>query len=124
MSISNNIPASRLELPENPTLRDYQHYLATMVVERHFDHETIRDTLVLLMEEVGELAKAVRKSSGMMIDASSDTRQVADEVADIFILLGCLANQLGVDMEQAFRDKEAKSKQRTWQPASTSERRA
>lgn len=49
-----------------------------------------------------------------------DTNKVYDldaagGVADILIVLTAIANKLGIDMEQAFREKEERNKQRIWQ---------
>lgn len=105
---------STLVLPQNPTLKECQVYLARMVRERGFSHETAQETLLLLTEEIGELAKAVRKHTGMATDSASETFHIADEIADVFLVLGCLANLLGIDLEDAVRVKEAKNSQRQW----------
>jgi NTP pyrophosphatase (non-canonical NTP hydrolase) len=72
---------------------------------------------LLLGEEVGELFKVVRKShADMAIDVDKQYElDAAGEIADIIIMLTAIANRMGVDMEQAFRDKEERNKQRTWQ---------
>jgi NTP pyrophosphatase (non-canonical NTP hydrolase) len=32
----------------------------------------------------------------------------------VLIYVCCIANRFGIDLEQAFRDKEAQNEQRTW----------
>lgn len=103
-----------LVLPKKPTAQDYQAYVAAMVAQRGFDKESLPEIMLLMVEEVGELAKVVRKAHGLHIDASSVQSTAQDELADVFIYLLDLANNLGVDLEEAFRSKEAKNKQRTW----------
>ena len=103
-----------LVLPENPRVQDYQAYIARMVKARGFDTESLPEIMLLMMEEMGELAKVVRKAHGMYIDNSSALSSAEDELADVFIYLLDVANNLGVDLEIAFRNKEAKNKQRTW----------
>lgn len=49
-----------LSLKPNPTLRDFQLYVAKMTKERGFDEETIAEIFMLLLEECGEMAKAAR----------------------------------------------------------------
>lgn len=104
----------KLVLLQNPTLRDFQEYIRRMVEERGFDKETPKDILILLTEEWGELARAVRKAEGLKTAEDSRKTKVAEELADCFIYLLDLANQYGIDMEQAFRDKEEMNKRRSW----------
>jgi len=103
-----------LILKENPTLKDYQDYVAVMVQIRGFGKETINEIFLMFMEECGEFAKAVRKRQGIHMDNQSEHFELAYEAADIFVCLLDLCNKLGIDLEQAFRDKEGKNKKRTW----------
>ena len=107
---------SKLVLPPHPTLADIQKYTAEMVVERGFADQIPLQTFLLLTEEVGELAKCIRKlHASMAIDSNKKYRlDTAGEIADIFIVLTCLANQLDIDIESAFRAKEEQNKQRVW----------
>ena len=107
---------SNLHLSDNPTLPDIQQYIRDMVVERGFKDQSILQECLMLNEEVGELMKCVRKShANMRLDANKAYElDTAGEIADIFIVLTTIANKLGIDMEQAFRDKEEKNKQRDW----------
>jgi NTP pyrophosphatase (non-canonical NTP hydrolase) len=103
-----------LILPDNPTIQDYQAYIAKMVKVRGFDKNTIAEEMLLFAEEFGELAKVVRKSSGMRTDETAVHSSAEDELADVFNYLLNIANLLGVDLEVAFRKKEEKNKLRTW----------
>jgi NTP pyrophosphatase (non-canonical NTP hydrolase) len=67
-----------------------------------------------LQEELGEFARAARKYTGGKFAADTHTAEVDEEAADVFILLLGLCNLLGIDLEQAFRAKEAKNKKREW----------
>ncbi len=72
--------------------------------------------MVLLMEEVGELARIIARKYGEQSAKLTDkTYKLADEMVDVFFVLICLANQTGVDLEKAlsnnlkkktFRNKE------------------
>ncbi len=101
-------------LGSKPTLREYQDYLKTVVKVRGFDNETVTETFLLFLEECGELAKAVRKSSGIKSGSHSVIHNASEEAADVFIYLLEICNLLGIDMETAFRDKEEKNKKRSW----------
>lgn len=107
---------SKLHLKENPTLVDIQQYVANLEQERGFAKNTVLEKYLLLSEEIGELAKCIRKStSTMRTDAAKHYNfDTAGEFGDIIILLCALANRLDVDLEQAFRDKEEVNKKRTW----------
>ena len=106
--------ASQLKLKPQPTLKDFQDYVAQAVEERGFDKEQVTQRFLLLMEESGEFAKAVRKSAGIKFAADTKRKEINEEAADVFIILLGLCNMLGIDLEQAFRDKEEINKQRTW----------
>ena len=110
------VKKSKLHLRPNPTLGDLQQYMRDMAAERGFTNQTPLQTYLLLSEELGELAKCIRKSHGNMAIDSGKTYNLdaASEIADIIIVLTSLANQLGIDMEQAFRAKEEHNKQRVW----------
>ncbi len=102
------------ELNQNPTLANFQNYVAELEIERGFAHQTIIDKCLLLGEEVGELFKAVRKSEGLAVDENSSFTEIGDELTDILIYLCAIANRKGIDLEKAFREKEEKNKKRTW----------
>jgi len=105
---------SQLHLKESPTLADLQQYVRAMAAERGFDKNTVEQRFQLLLEELGELAKAARKQGGMRFADDTSKRDVAEEAADVFIVFLGLCNLLGIDLEQAFRNKEEKNKQRVW----------
>lgn len=56
---------SNMPIPDNESLRELQKYVWQMNVERGFNTEDPSKKLVMLIEEVGELAKAIRKEAGM-----------------------------------------------------------
>ncbi len=58
--------------------------------------------LALLMEEIGELARIMARQYGEQSTKSDDKdKDIADEMADVLFVLICLANQTGVDLQQA-----------------------
>ena len=56
----------------------------------------------MLMEEVGELARIVARKFGEQSSKKEDVgKDLADEMADIFFVLCCLANQTNTDLTSA-----------------------
>ena len=97
---------------EKFTLADYQKLMRKLVVERGFDSETVPQVFTLLVEEVGELAKALRKHNGQKVGAHSKEHSVEEEAADVFWLLIDLCNRLDIDLAAAFEAKEKKNQAR------------
>lgn len=106
---------NNLILKDNPTLRDFQDYVAAMVKERGFDKETIPEIFMLFLEECGEMAKAARKTQNIKSDRNSKQFQLDAEIADVFIYLLDICNHYGIDLEKSFRDKEEINKKRFWE---------
>ena len=96
------------------SLPKYQKLISKFATQRGFDKETLSQKFMLLLEETGEFAKAARKDSGIVIDDSSKKHAVEEEAADVFWVLIDLCNSLGIDLPEAFSDKEKKNKSRTW----------
>lgn len=68
---------------------------------RYFNEMT---NMVLLTEEVGELAKVIARQYGEQTAKESEKNMnLADEMADVLFVLICLANQTGVNLEEAFK---------------------
>ena len=49
-------------LNENVTLNEMQAYIKNIISIRVFSEQKVQDTMLLLFEETGELAKAIRKT--------------------------------------------------------------
>ena len=66
----------------------------------------------ILMEEVGELARIMARKYGEQSWKETDPApDMADEMADVLWVLMCLANQTGVNLEEAFvKNMEKKTK--------------
>lgn len=68
---------------------------------RYFDEMT---NLAVLMEEVGELSRIFsRKFGEQSYKKGKQEGDLGDEMADVLFVLVCLANQTGVDLEEAMR---------------------
>lgn len=58
----------------------------------------------ILMEEVGELARIMARQYGeQSVKESEKDLDLGEEMADILFVLICLANQTGVELEEAFK---------------------
>lgn len=105
------------KLTPNNTLAEVQDYINKMNEIRGFNQQEITKTMLLLTEEVGELAKAIRKSStDMAIDINQKEHYdtIESEVADVFYVLTCVCNKLDIDIFTCLKEKEAKNIIRTW----------
>lgn len=105
------------ELNENKTLTEVQEYIRKVIEIRGFDKQLPEQTMLLLTEEVGELAKAIRKDkTKMSIDnnkiANYDT--IESEVADVFIVLTTICNKFDIDLFSALKNKEEENLKRKW----------
>lgn len=68
---------------------------------RYFNELT---NLGILMEEVGELSRImVRKYGEQSFKGNENDQALADEMADVFWVLICLANQTGVNLTEALQ---------------------
>lgn len=65
---------------------------------RYFSELT---NMAVLTEEVGELARVMARRYGDQSFKAGEKDDLADEMADVIWVLTCLANQTGVDLEQA-----------------------
>ncbi len=68
---------------------------------RYFNELT---NLGILMEEVGELSRLmVRKYGEQSFKETDKGKELGDEMADVFWVLICMANQTGVDLTEALQ---------------------
>lgn len=104
------------DFPESPDLADLQAYQAAVCKARGWDQTTDLETFLLFSEEIGELAKAIRNHRQLYQEADRAKKQegLSEEFADVLSYLLELANRFGVDLGQAYREKEAKNATRNW----------
>ena len=68
---------------------------------RYFSELT---NMTILTEEVGELARIMARTFGdQSFKDDEEEKDLGDEMADVLWVLVCLANQTGVDLEEALR---------------------
>ncbi len=74
---------------------------------RYFNELT---NMAQLTEEVGEVARIIARRYGEQSEKESDKQKdLGEELADVVFVVLCLANQTGIDLEEAF-DKKMKLK--------------
>jgi len=70
---------------------------------RYFNELT---NMAQLTEEVGEVARIIARRYGEQSEKESDkSKDLGEELADVMFVVLCLANQTGVDLQQAFDRK-------------------
>ncbi|GAA0871299.1 nucleotide pyrophosphohydrolase [Gangjinia marincola] len=70
---------------------------------RYFNELT---NMAQLTEEVGEVARIIARRYGEQSEKESDkNKDLGEELADVLFVVLCLANQTGVDLQQAFDKK-------------------
>lgn len=68
---------------------------------RYFNELT---NMAMLTEEVGEVARIIARRYGEQSEKESDKQKdLGDEMADVLFVLICLANQTGVNLEEALK---------------------
>jgi len=69
---------------------------------RYFNDLT---NMAMLTEGVGEVARIIARRYGEQSEKESDKNlDLGDELADVLFVLICLANQTGVNLEEAFKN--------------------
>ena len=104
-------------------MREYQRYVHALEAMHGWLDVDLVHNCFLMGEEVGELFKAVRKArklyeqSGAAAEEDEERREhVAEEIVDVLNYLLAIANRLDIDVEEAFRRKNARNQERRWSP--------
>ncbi len=70
---------------------------------RYFNELT---NMAQLTEEVGEVARIIARRYGEQSEKESDKgKDLGEELADVMFVVLCLANQTGIDLQEAFDKK-------------------
>jgi len=105
------------EITEKSSFPQVQQYIKKVAELRGFSNEPVLQTMLLLLEETGELAKAIRKAATKMsidTDKIHNYDTVESEVADVFFVLTSVCNQMNIDLLSALKAKEIKNCERNW----------
>lgn len=118
----------KIDLPQQPTLRDYQSYIHDLEELHGWLEVDLIHNCFLMGEEMGELFKAVRKynryfdqSAEVSGDETERRAAVAEELVDVMNYAMAIANRLDIDLEAAFREKNARNQERKWEAADPKE---
>lgn len=84
------------------TITEAQKIVDTWIKEhgvRYFNELT---NMAMLTEEVGEVARIIARRYGEQSEKESDKfKDLSEEMADVLFVLICLANQTGINLEEA-----------------------
>lgn len=112
----NKIKEELNKLNNNSSMSDIQNYIKVMLEENNY-YNTPLELLCYLTEEVGELAKEIRKNeSNMEVDINKNyNSNIKDELADVFIYVLTIADKYNIDLLDALKKKETINLERTWE---------
>ena len=105
------------KLSDESSINEIQSYIKEVMEVRGFNKEKSSDKILLLVEEVGELAKAIRKNEKKLgIDKTKEYNysSIESEIADVFIVLLSICDILNIDLLKVFLDKEEENIKRIW----------
>ena len=98
------------------TLTDIQKHLDKTCKENGWDKNSVTEVFLLFTEEVGELAKAIRKETGFKGEKKPETRDdLREEFADVLNYLLELSNRFDVDLTEVYFEKHKINNTRTWE---------
>ena len=100
---------------QNASLAAFQQYIQQVMRERGFDDETVSQKFMLLLEEAGEFAQAAREQAHLSQAVDTQAEDLCDAAADVFAILLDICNQLNIDLEKSFINREHKNQTRTWE---------
>lgn len=86
------------------TIKDSQQIVDDWIKKygvRYFSELT---NMAMLTEEVGEVARIIARRYGEQSEKESDkNKDLGDELADVLFIVICLANQTGINLEEALK---------------------
>lgn len=104
-------------LQETDSLREVQHYIKAVNTVRGFEDQPIEERMLLLTEEIGELAKSIRKNATNMstdVNKQYSYDSIESEVSDCLYVLASVCNKLDIDMFKCLKEKEKENIHRVW----------
>jgi NTP pyrophosphatase (non-canonical NTP hydrolase) len=95
-----------------PALNAFQHYYRRVAIQRGYSSEGPKECLLLMVEEVGELAREIRRRERLVRHGAASSSDEGKELADIFLYVVHMANVLEVDLSKLVQEKELINLQR------------
>lgn len=95
------------------TIKEAQETVDKWICENGVRYFSELTNMAILTEEVGEVARIIARRYGdQSFKESDNSKDLADEYADVLFVLICLANQTGVDLTEALEKNLAKKTER------------
>jgi len=103
------------KLSKKSSVEDLQKYIKDMIEVRGFKNSLL-ERMCLLTEEIGELAKEVRKTdNNLTVDINKNyNSNLENEITDVFICLMGMCELLDMDIVQGLKNKEEINFNRKW----------
>jgi len=103
------------KLSKKSSVEDLQKYIKDMIKVRNF-RTSLMERMCLLTEEIGELAKEVRKTdNNLLIDINKQyNSNLENEITDVFICLMGMCELLDMDIVKGLKNKEEINFKREW----------
>ncbi len=105
-------------LPKTNDLNEFQSYIKELCSERGWDKNSPSQLFLLLTEEIGEVAKAIRNHTNLHTQKTHNSEktkaELASELADVLNYLLDISNYFEIDLAQSFRDKNTENENREW----------
>ena len=103
------------KLSKKSSVEDLQKYIKDMIEVRGF-RNSLLERMCLLTEEIGELAKEVRKTdNNLLVDINKNySSSIENEITDVFICLMGMCELLDMDIVQGVKNKEEINFKREW----------
>ena len=105
------IKTSGTHIPK-PALAAFQQYYRRVALQRGYKSEGPKDCLLLMVEEIGELAREIRRREKLVRHGSTSESSESRELADIFLYVVHMANVLDLDLSKIVQEKELINLQR------------
>ena len=104
---------------EQITISDLQKRVTEAEIRKGHIGDDIKTKCFLLMEEVGEMVKAIRILIGMRIHSKTAKHNLEDELGDVLFLVLAIANRAGINPAKALISKIEKDDSKVYSNATT-----
>ena len=102
MQNNNTSDSASSAVPNRMTLTEAQQTIDRWITTTGVRYFSELTNTAILMEEVGEVARIMARQYGEQSFKKSDEEvDLADEMADVLFVLMCLANQTGINLDDA-----------------------
>lgn len=101
------------------TISDLQKRVTEAEIRKGHIGDDIKTKCFLLMEEVGEMVKAIRILIGMKIHSKTAKHNLEDELGDVLFLVLAIANRAGINPAKALISKIEKDDSKVYSNATT-----